>query len=197
MWTVLEASSQTLESISLPGFVSEEEVYLRLWKMRFPRLRSLSLGIWHFDVPGAPDKFTEFVVAHGDTLEELDLAYGEYDEYAMDFDDSPFLEKDSLPRLKAFTGITSAFKHMVNTRMNCLQTSLEKLDIGPGGGDMPGYELKSLFDSILGPAQPKMIFRALRELRIDMMILEELPGNFSSITFKKRLNSVGRRLKFG
>jgi hypothetical protein len=123
MRSVLEASRETLKSIHIN--VSEEENYLRLWEMRFPSLRSLTLGKWHFDIEGAPDEFTKFTVAHGETLEEFQLAYGEYDDDAMTFVGSAFLHKDSLPRLKKFRGHTNAFKQIFETRMNCLQTSLE------------------------------------------------------------------------
>ena len=74
IWNVLKSSHETLKTIELPNDVSKEETCLRLWRMRFPQLRSLTLGIWHSDVEGSPDGFTEFVVAHGETLEELDLA---------------------------------------------------------------------------------------------------------------------------
>jgi hypothetical protein len=177
LWSVLEASRETLKSIRLvtEEFDREEKIYFRFWKMRFPQLQSFSFGNWYSQFEGDREEFTKFIVAHGDTLEELDLKYSKYRDYAITFGSSAFLKKDSLPRLKEFKGHTDAFKQMVEKRMNCLQTSLEILDIGPGGikiADRATYRLQRAFDSILQPNQPKLIFNALRELRIDLSSFE-------------------------
>jgi len=178
MWSALEASRETLQSLSFPFNVIMAETYLRLWKMRFPCLKSLSLVIWHFDVEGAPVEFTDFIIAHGGTLEELELGYGEYDGYAMDFGGSARkLKTDSLPHLKSFKGHASAFKEMVQARMDSLRL-LRVLEVGPGGVDDPVWELEELFDELdrwraeEQPGRPPVL-GALKDLRLDLSQWEE------------------------
>jgi hypothetical protein len=183
MWDLLEASRETLEVLNLPVKMHDPKQYLRLWRMRFPRLRSLGLGIWHCDVQGAPDKFTEFIVAHGDTLEELDLAYGRFDRQVMAFDGSKMLKRDSLPKLKKFRGHTSAFIQMVDTQMDCLGTTLERVEVGTGVTEYPDSDFYNLFlTECLGlrPSEPKMPLSALRELKLDMSQMDIYP--FQSFT---------------
>src|ERR1700742_4851544 len=85
LWSVLEASRETLESIDTD--LIKEIHYRQFWRMRFPRLRVLALQEWHFDVdiPGKPHDFIVFLLAHNNTLEEIDLEYGMYDQYTMPF----------------------------------------------------------------------------------------------------------------
>jgi hypothetical protein len=50
-----------------------------------------------------------------------------------------------------------------------------RLDIGTGDRDVPDSYLQRAFDSIIQPNQPKPIFNALRELRIELTCFENTP----------------------
>ena len=105
----------------------------RLWHMRFPLLRTLCLGAWQckssdFDV------FTDFLVAHNDTLEVLDLAARDQDfdsdsEPAPGFGTSTHLKATSLPHMTTFRGTLSTFRRMVEVHMECLHTTLQHLEL--------------------------------------------------------------------
>jgi len=104
----------------------------------FPHLRSLHLGVWNIEaevlLAEAPD-FTDFISAHINTIEELDMEYGEYGDYALRFDEFALtrLGPDLLPHLRSFRGNTLSFMIMAQARMKCLTTTLRRLVIGPGG----------------------------------------------------------------
>lgn len=157
MWDILSSSRTTIHTLSLPFGVDDEPTCLRLWNMHFPHLRSLTLGIWTVEAePEVADAndFTDFILVHSDTIEELDMDYGEYDdEYALEFDNSSLtrLRANSLPRLRSFRGNASSFRIMAQAGMICLTTTLRCLVVGPGGIE-PIYELQSMFDTILSPA---------------------------------------------
>jgi len=150
--------------------------------MHFPHLRSLTLGVW--DIldeilsANAPD-FTDFILTHNNTIEELDMEYGEYDRYALQFDGSALtrLGPDSLPHLRSFRGNASTFMIMAKARMKCLTTTLRRLVVGPGGVDMPTWELRWMFDAILSPvtsSDPALgRLSALIELDLDISQWEE------------------------
>jgi hypothetical protein len=185
MWSVLEASRETLQFIRLQFETTKEKSYLHLCEMRFPRLRSLILRMRKFDGfferEVAPDEFKNFIIAHGDTLEELEMASDEYDSKdAWTFNVSAFSENDSLPRLKKFKGHADAFQKMVETRMNSLQSSLERLDIIPTCEDFTGSDLKRTFDSII----QLLIFNALRELRINFSRFANSPETVTEYIHK-------------
>jgi hypothetical protein len=101
--------------------------------MRFPLLRTLRLGAWRckssdFDV------FTDFIVAHDDTLEVLDLAARDQDsdddsELPPGFGTSTHLKATSLPHMTTFKGRLSTFRRMVEMRMECLHTTLQYLEL--------------------------------------------------------------------
>jgi hypothetical protein len=72
LWSVLESSQETLELISLPFPVPDEETASKLWKLHFPRLRSLTTGLW---ITGGPHGLVRFLNAHNETLEEVHCNY--------------------------------------------------------------------------------------------------------------------------
>jgi hypothetical protein len=154
MFSALEASRETLRTIRLNFDVLmslvDSSCCQRLWDLRFPRLETVALGVWHFDVrPSSPAAFTQFLVAHGETLVELDLAYSaaDYFEYSEVFDGN--LRPDSLPNLRRFEGHANAFLEMVDSRMECLRM-LQSLKIGPGGDEQGRsfWEFHEIFDSL-------------------------------------------------
>jgi len=153
--------------------------------MHFPHLRSLTLGVWNIEaevlLAGAPD-FTDFILTHNNTIEELDMEYGEYDDYALQFDESALaqLGPDSLPHLRSFRGNALSFKIMAKARMKCLTTTLRRLVVGPGGVDDPTWDLRWMFDAILSPVtgitsrDPALgRLSALKELDLDLSQWEE------------------------
>jgi len=134
----------------------------------------MSLGNWHFDVEGAPDEFADFILAHA--LKELELGYGDYDEYAMTFDDGSWkLGPDSLPHLRSFKGHASAFREMTEARVGSLKT-LKRLDVGPGGVDDPVYELQRMLDALddwQAETGPGSVLVGLKELRLNLVEWDE------------------------
>ncbi|KIM75157.1 hypothetical protein PILCRDRAFT_827586 [Piloderma croceum F 1598] len=156
MWDILSRSRTTIHTLSLPFSHVDESPCLRLWTMHFPHLRSLTLGVWDIEAEvlsaNAPD-FTDFILTHNNTIEELDMEYGQYDDCALRFDRSALtrLGPDSLPHLRSFRGNASTFMIMAQARMKCLKTTLRRLVVGPGGVDDPTWELRWMFDAILSP----------------------------------------------
>lgn len=137
MWGILEASQNTLEDISLPFNTDDEESCHRLWRMRFPQLRSLIFGVWLLEEPESLDEFTDFIVAHNETLEHLELGYDAYSGDILSYNGSTHLRADSLPKLRSFSGHAIAVQQMAETRMECLTTTLHRLEVGPGDVDEP------------------------------------------------------------
>src|ERR1700742_2079330 len=109
MWSVLDASQETLQTLDFLLSVKIEKVQpFLLWQMRFPRLKSLTLR----GCDTLCEVAVEFVViTHSGTLEELNLDYR--GDFTLAISASGKLEADSLPRLKSFRGHSSFFKKMV------------------------------------------------------------------------------------
>jgi len=95
MWSNLEAARETLKYLKLCFETPGNKIYdLPLWKMHFPCLKSISLSIRSLQLDGVLHAFAEFVVAHGSTLEELEVASEEENEFAVGLDYSETLESD-------------------------------------------------------------------------------------------------------
>jgi hypothetical protein len=189
MWDILSRSRTTVHTLSFPFSVTAKETYLRLYAMRFPHLRSLTLGVWGFhrwQVPSGTDNFTNFVLAHDDMLEELDMEYGQDFLYALEFDDSSLglLREDSLPHLRSFRGCASTLTVMIQARMKCLRTTLHKLIVGPSGRHDETSEMKHMFDAVQafrtsGDSGSPSFFSALREIELDIWLWrngEQMPA---------------------
>jgi len=130
------------------------------------------------DVQTASDKFTDFILAHGETLAELNLALGTYCHHLMAFN-SQKLTKDSLPHLRSFKGNIATFRKMVGASMECLRT-LELLDMGPDDDESPNDELEDLFnelDSFYWKTSDRKkdphVMRSLKELKLDLSYWED------------------------
>jgi hypothetical protein len=197
MWSVLSSSRSTIETLWLPDSSSDEGACNRLFSMHFPHLRSLTLGIWGFDICVTGTDFTEFLIANSDTLEDLDLEYGQYDEYALALDRSSLarLRPDMLPRLRSFKGNTQTLMIMAQARMRCLKTSLQSLTVGPGGVDAPTYAVEWMFDAIIsstgnGPALG--CFPAVTELDLDISQWEDVSEKTLSAPYESAQSFVRR-----
>lgn len=150
--------------------------------MRFPLLRSLTLGTWEYETSTVEDHdFTDFILAHSATLESLDLGYSNYDEDAMTFESSSLsrLSPNSLPHLQSFKGNSQSLKIMAQARMKCLYTSLKCLSVGPGGVDSPTYAVEDMLDALLARSQPSsdqtplQPLGSLKDLNFDVSQWEE------------------------
>ena len=185
MWDILSRSRTTINTLSLPFAETLESPCLRLWNTHFPHLRSLTLGFWDIEAEveslDVPD-FTDFILAHNDTIEELEMEYGEYDRYALQFNESSLtrLRPGSLPHLRSFRGNATSFMIMAQARMKCLTTTLRRLVVGPGGVDEPTYHVRWMFDAILSLAIDSIgsspVLRglsALTELNLDLSQWED------------------------
>lgn len=118
------------------------------------------------------DDFTKFIISHGETLEDLDLAYGPCDWSSVDLHNSPFLQADSLPRLKRFEGGSHMLKQMILKGISCLQNSLEKAVIWFEGPLESISMMVSFLDAALQPGRQPFTLDSLRELEFDMLAMD-------------------------
>src|ERR1700749_3237210 len=134
----LEASRETLKIIRF-GFQEDvsRENYIRIWRMRFPLLHVLAVTHPSTSLDGT----TEFILAHEDKLEELD--------YSLAFDKPKLLKRDSLPKLKKYKGNIRPFCQMLDARLDCLVTSLERLEISPRSVLSPLFPLFGFLSPML------------------------------------------------
>ena len=154
MCSVLEASRETLETINLPYFEKyvTKDFFPQFVRMRFPRLRSLSINYTRFSYPSPKIEFFDFLVVNGDTLEELDVYFESAYSSLKTFEVPGPLKKDSLPRLKKFVGQVPVFNLTTKSRMDCLHTSLEQfvLNMYRLGIEEIRKQILSLFTSYTG-----------------------------------------------
>jgi hypothetical protein len=167
MINILSKSQATIHTLSLPVDDHTGPAASSLWMMRFPHLRSLTLGYW---VRGSgPGDFADFILAHSDTIEELDVERGGFFEPMIDENSWPRFQTSSLPHLRLLRAHPSMFKAMAYARMHCLRTTLSRLAVGSGG-------LKGLFNAVLspeigrGPAIGQLL--ALREIELNFFKLK-------------------------
>jgi len=101
--------------------------------MYFPELRSLHLGMVEFSSMGNGRDLTDFVLAHGNNLLDLNTEMLCYD--FGDDEGSTRLSRDSFPCLRSFKGHSTTLSIMVQVHMSCLTTTLRRLCIGIGEED--------------------------------------------------------------
>jgi hypothetical protein len=169
MWHILSYSQRTIRTLSLP-FNVYADYTTSLWEMRFPHLSSFGLGVWKGDndepTPLGENDFMGFILAHGDTIEELDLEYDGYDgdELMLHEDSWPRFRPSSLPHLRSLRGPSSALMTMANSRISSLRTTLSRLAVGPFG-------MYGMFNAILSPEKgsgPSIgSLLALQEIELD------------------------------
>lgn len=150
------------------------------------------MGIWPFR---ADDSFGEFLVAHGGTLEELELVSKKRGG-AMIFGSSQKLKRDSLPHLKSFKGHSWALYQMIMARMECLK-SLRRLEFGAGSSFDPSVIYQDIFEQVdqwRAEDGTNLVLGNLEELQIDL--------NYSDLSVDKILGTIhscarlwGRTLK--
>jgi hypothetical protein len=171
LWHILSCSQRTIRTLSLPFDVYTNNITSSLWEMRFPHLISFALGAWQVDLdeptpPLGENDFVDFILAHGDTIEELDLEYDGYDEgeHLLDEDSWLRFRPSSLPHLRSLRGTTSALMTMANARVNSLRTTLRRLTVGHFG-------MYEMFNAILSPeigSGPSIgSLLALQEIELD------------------------------
>jgi len=110
---------------------------------------------------------TDFILAHNDTIEELDMGYSLRIDIAASFGSASLtrLRADSLPRLHSFRGNTLTLGVMAKARMSCLTTSLRRLVIGRRCVWSPAYELQPMFDALLSDGATPL--SSLKEFEIE------------------------------
>src|ERR1700742_1975281 len=101
LWSLLEASHASLQALCLPSTATGSgELPAKLCQLHFPNLRVLSIGLWNTD-----DRlsFTQFILTHDKTLEELSLQIpGNRRKSTVMFteqEDEVYLTSPSFPRL--------------------------------------------------------------------------------------------------
>jgi hypothetical protein len=169
LWHILSRSLTTIHTLSLPFDLCTDNKD-NLWKMRFPNLRSFTLGFWqNVDTPADTD-FFDFINAHSNTIELLDLeydGYDNYDDYVWMFDDDSWLRlhKDSLPHLHSLRGHPSTLVSLTHSRLQSLSTTLRRLAIGPYCS--PDI-FKALSSPQIGHGPPVGHLSALQEIELDL-----------------------------
>jgi hypothetical protein len=159
----------TIHTISLPFNFHNSD---HLWCMRFPHLRSLTLGFWPTDDLTDKCDFLDFILAHSNTIEVLDLEYDGCDDDDYMFDEFSWerLQTTSLPHLHSLRGHPSTLESFALARLNCLSTTLRRLAVGPGGaGDIFNAILSPEIGS--GPAVGHLL--ALQEIELDLYDLDD------------------------
>jgi hypothetical protein len=136
--------------------------------MHFPCLRSLTLSVCESD----GTDFIDFILAHNDTIEELEMEYMKYPGYTHAFNDLALtrLGPDSLPHLRSFKGSGFSLVIMVQAGMKCLNTTLQRLVVKPIKARRPMWEVQSMFDALLSPVTGGGItgLSVLKEFDVDL-----------------------------
>ncbi|KAL0580859.1 Structural maintenance of chromosomes protein 2 [Marasmius crinis-equi] len=151
------------------------EVQTRLFELRLPSLRSLTLRDRIATGAGNPPSlgrgFTELIVAHNN-ITYLDFGYTSTRSSSLNFTDQgldTFRAKPSLtlPRLESFCGDTSSFRILTQARLSCLSSALTKVDVGQSGTNTSVFELSGqmapMFDAGQYLISNQGRFGALRE----------------------------------
>jgi hypothetical protein len=94
--------------LCLPGSSLNKTTCHRLFSIHFPCLHSLTLGhnIWAMDEIHVTTDFTEFIMRHSDTLEDIDVEYDQHRGFPLAFNQRSLarLCPNTLPRLHSFKG---------------------------------------------------------------------------------------------
>jgi hypothetical protein len=155
--------------------------------MRFPRLRYLRLGIWGHELLNTNSGTTEFLLSHGDTLEQLELASGPV--FAWHIAPSHNLNPNSLPNLTSYRGNCFNVMFLARAGARSLKTNLTKLTLCPGGSfNTPSPTVTTsevwtdLFDSLMlnDLAGHSTV---LKELQLDV-----LSGDWADPKFAERIS---------
>jgi len=131
MTNILVGSQDTIQTLSLPLFAFNDDVY-PLWKgICFRNLRSISFtrsGTVYDDFLGmcATEKFVQFIVSHG-IIEDLDLD-GLFI-YQTLTEKCPTIGVNWFPRLRSFRGRASTFKELAEAHLESLTTTLVRLHL--------------------------------------------------------------------
>jgi hypothetical protein len=168
---LLRRNAPSLTNISLSINVSSNETMSQFFDLRFPQLRSLTLGVWH---PTPSASIVDFMVAHS-TLEALALGYDRDEDDATTFTvrfhqpDEDCLSKftpNTLSKLQSFNGKTSCLRLMALAGLKCMET-MTKLCVGSGELASGGFAFE--YDSLIEAMEqsPAHCFSSVRELFFD------------------------------
>src|SRR5262245_61988526 len=80
LWQLLSRSLTTLNTLSLSTHLFEDYGNDHLWRMYFPHLRSFTLAFSDYEAFSGEKDALDFILAHSNTIEVLDLEYVGYDD---------------------------------------------------------------------------------------------------------------------
>lgn len=165
--SILQASQETLQSISFGPAVTWK-AHQQLWKMTFPRLRSLALGHWGNAQAGARS-FTQFLLKHQHILEELDLTQDLRPlilENFLPFTNSSGLNAESLPHLKVLRcNLNTLWFLVTQIKLKCIP-GLQKLQMKTGWGGFYKSEWLEICRSLRRVDSKQPALARLRELSL-------------------------------
>lgn len=139
----------------------------QLFRLHFPQLRFLGISVYESDSGENADELIEFLVSHGATLEELNYAFSPSIRSSGVFHDSRILQVDSLPHLKSYRGTSLLLEQMIQKRMFCLQSSLEKAVVHIAGRRDCSSIMETFLNATHKSSHSPFTLDSLRELDID------------------------------
>lgn len=177
--TLLNSSFTTITSLHLPFIDSKERVYQRLWSANFPQLNRLMLGNVEFEPENATIAFSRFLSGH-DLIEELKFENVSAAHYRFGAFPSPYIRKDTLPKLRSFKGNTHVFLQYATAHPNSLRETLTKLDLIPNNSGSAVAWI-SFFSALAPDIEDQIPLPVLKELKFDLkdwafMDLQEVMG---------------------
>jgi hypothetical protein len=109
----------------------------------------------------------DFVLAHSDTIEELDLDYNGVVTFGYVFDEAYWMRLQTcpFPYLRSLRGHSAMLTLLAYARLSCLRTTLRRLAVGAN-------QMEAMFEAVLspkignGPAVGHLL--ALQEIELDL-----------------------------
>jgi len=141
-----------------------------LWRLRFPRLRSLTIGHVYFNDANR-DPLVNFLEEHP-TIEELTFINENSEENWIGYNTFVSVPKifhgpDFLPILRTFKGNTAAFISMLVHKPTFARTTLRKLELSPISL-FTAESTKKAFAMLLARDMPQPPLPVLKELHLDL-----------------------------
>jgi hypothetical protein len=147
LWNTLSVSLNTIHTLSL---LFDTRRCFHLYTLHFPHLCCLSLGWGYVPPPPEEKNLLDFIIAHSDTIEKLELSHSLDINVGFPLDSSlSFRRADMLPRLHTFCGSMMTFEAMAQARLESLKMTLRRLQVRTA--PVRPASLKRTFEAILSP----------------------------------------------
>jgi len=169
IWDILDASQETLEKLVI--HFQWKSLENPLWKMKFPRLRSLSLAdldLERYDGDDGDDGLAGFLAVHP-SVEELDFLIPDvhHEPRCLLPDIHSPICTESLPNLQSFRGLFSIFTQLFRHQPGCCLASLRKLDLHADSHDYL-YRIEDTLEPLLQEDMPWPLLPSVKEFHLDL-----------------------------